>query len=105
MRDRKMFNIGDKVTINLKIGDDAITKGMLTYNGKTTTISKICRGIGIKRKKELEKELEGLSGLERSAAEKMILKLYSPYGYELAGVASPLGKPYIFTNDMLTEVD
>lgn len=92
MTEGRYLRKGSKVTIRLTPGDNAVTPGMLEYNGEEAFISKICR----KRTKGQIIENEGIGKKKRvTQAESLV------YGYELEDVVSPYGVPYTFTRDML----
>lgn len=143
----KSFNVGDEVIINISKLDNAVTSGMLSYDGKKAIVSKVCRAISPKRRLELEEKLKDLRtrfrnfeqdfvdnytfdvlnylpeneldtfkklitnnpqkalALEIGYLEDMIIRLWTPYGYELESVISRKGIPYTFLYQMLTPVE
>ena len=60
MATKRLYSVRDEVVINVSKKADAVTEGMLEYNGMTTTVSKACRAISRSRKKDLEWELKEL---------------------------------------------
>jgi len=116
MAGSRLFNVGDRVIINLSRNDNAVSYGMYKYNGKEATISRLCRAIGQKRKKELDEELKDLrqQALEKPSKEltmeieyreDILARLWTPHGYELTGVTSTHGVPYTFMNHMIKLVE
>ena len=73
---------GSVVTISLIPNDNAVTPGMLKYDGQIAQISRICRP---------SRRLQAANG--------------TAYGYELDGIVSDFGVPYTFTNEMIFKED
>lgn len=71
----KLFFVGDEVRINLSKSDNAVTNGMLKYNGKIAKIDKQCRAISTKRKHELDEKLKDLRTKFRNS-DKEFVKVY-----------------------------
>lgn len=71
------LNVGDKVTIMCRKKDTCVVPDMLRFHGVTTRISKVHR----------VKKNNAPNGVSRT--------------YELEGVESPYGIPYLFIKDML----
>lgn len=91
MEESKYLRKGSKVTINLVPGDNAVTVGMLEYNGEEAVISKVCR----KKTKGRTVYDGGLGKSKRVTQAESVV-----YGFELEDVVSEYGVPYTFTKDM-----
>ena len=72
MAKMKLFFVGDEVQINLSKSDNAVTSGMLKYNGKIAKIDKQCRAISTKRKHELDEKLKNLRNRFRNSDKEFV---------------------------------